>query len=62
MPDDEHGYVSGGNAVSDVYRSVVPWDRGHKLSGRVKVFSARTPHWCVHRNPWPRGREVEHVG
>ena len=33
MPDDEHGHVSGGNAVSGVYRSVVPWDRGHQLSG-----------------------------
>ena len=35
MPDDEHDHVSGGNAVSGVYRSVVPWDRGHQLSGRV---------------------------
>ena len=26
MPDDEHGHVSGGNAVSGVCRSVVPWD------------------------------------
>ena len=41
MPDDEHGHVSGGNAVSGVYRSVVPWDRGHQLSDRANVFSAR---------------------
>ena len=45
MPDDEHGHFSGGNAVSGVYRSVVPWDRGHHLSGRAKFFSARPPHW-----------------
>ena len=45
MPDDEHGHVSGGNVVSGVYRSVVPWDRGHQLSGRAKMFSACPPHW-----------------
>ena len=38
-PDDDHGHVSGGNVVSGVYHSVVPWDRGHQLSGRAK-FSA----------------------
>ena len=36
MPDDEHGHVSGENAVSNVYHSFVPWDRGHHLSGRAK--------------------------
>ena len=39
MPDDEYGHVSGGNAVSGVYASVVPWGRGHQLSGRAN-FSA----------------------
>ena len=24
---------------------VVPWDRGHQLSGRANFFSARPPHW-----------------
>ena len=37
IPDDEHGHVSGENAVSGVYRSIVPWDRGHHLSGRAKI-------------------------
>ena len=45
LPDDEHGHVFSGNAVSGVYRSVVPWDRGHQLSGRAKFFSARPRHW-----------------
>ena len=44
MPDDEHGHVSGGNAVSGVYRSVVPRDRDHQLSGRANFSSARPPH------------------
>ena len=35
MPDEEQGHVSSGNALSGVYRSVVPWDRGHQLSGRA---------------------------
>ena len=39
MPDGEHGHVSGGNVVSGVYRSVIPWDRGHQLSSRAN-FSA----------------------
>ena len=39
MPDDEHGHVYGGNAVSGVDRSVVPCDRGHQLSGQA-IFSA----------------------
>ena len=39
MPDDEHAHVSGGNAISGVYRSVVPWDRGHQLLDRAN-FSA----------------------
>ena len=45
MPDNEHGHVSCENAVSGVYRSVIPWDQGHQLSGRAKFFSARPPHW-----------------
>ena len=45
MPNDEHGHVSGGNTVSGVYRSVVPWDGGHQLSGRVNFYGARPPHW-----------------
>ena len=39
MPDDEYGHVFGGNAVSGVYHSVIPRDRGHQLSGRAQ-FSA----------------------
>ena len=39
MPDDEHGHVSGGNAVSGVYCSDLPWDLGHHLSGQA-IFSA----------------------
>ena len=39
MLDDEHGRVSGGNAISGVYRSVVPWDRGHQLSGRAILLA-----------------------
>ena len=41
MPDDEYGHVSGGNVVSGVYPSIVPWDRGHQLS-RGAFFSALT--------------------
>ena len=44
MPHDEHGHVSGGNAVSGVYRSVVLWDRSNQLSGRAEFFSARLPY------------------
>ena len=43
MPDNEHGHVSGGNAVSGVYRLVVPWDRSHQLSDSCQTersFSA----------------------
>ena len=32
-------------AVSGVDGSIVPWDRGHQLSGRANFFSARPPHW-----------------
>ena len=45
MPDDGHGQLSGGYAISGVYRSIVPWDRGHQMSGRAKIFSARPSHW-----------------
>ena len=43
MPDDEHGRVSGGNAVSGVYCSVVPWDRGHHLPFRPSENFQRSP-------------------
>ena len=33
IPDDEHGHVSSRNAVSDVYRLVVPWDRCRENQG-----------------------------
>ena len=31
-------------AESGVYRSVIPWDQGHRLPGQAKIFSARPPH------------------
>ena len=46
IPDDKYGHVSSvDDAVSVVYRSVVPWDRGHQLSARASFFGARLPHW-----------------
>ena len=46
IPDDEYGRVSSvDHAVSGVYHSVVPWDRGHQLSARASFFGARLPHW-----------------
>ena len=46
IPDDKYGHVSSvDDAVSGVYHSVVPWDRGHQLSARAIFFGARLPHW-----------------
>ena len=48
IPDDEHGHVSGGNAVSGVHRLVVPRDRGHQLSGQT-IFFTRALHHVLTR-------------
>ena len=40
MPDDEHGHVSGGNAVTGVYRSVVNHGIEATSCQAERIFSA----------------------
>ena len=39
MPDDRHGHVYSGNAVSSFLSSVVSWSRGHSCHAE-RNFSA----------------------